>query len=367
MLEISQERLDQLLHAEVLHLATVPVQPVSMGEVITKNEPHELQHLIQREVPKRYAMRLRMIEGLSGWKEVAQLQEMHAMLRRWYQLLTLSSMMDLNHFTARVGTIRAGEKLAVTTVAAGIRKMRRCEGGDHDDDFLDRWIDGFLLLRIGSNMLLDQYRATVPRKFGGSICRPTGIIDANCCATEVCQLAAGLAQKLCHTHLGKTVEFTIDNYVHGKSGPQPFRSSTFSYVPGYLRYIVLEIMKNSFSATVKNATCDEELHKVKIIICCDSHRVAIRITDRGGGIPFDVGDQIWSYLYGAAAHTGSDSTVRATGLGGFGVGLPLSRLHAVYLGGKLHITTYPGYGTDAHLLLPRIEKEQVEKMPLDRW
>lgn len=363
MLSISKARLDQLLQAEVAYLATVPVEPVSITEILAKREPNELVKLIQSEVPKRYAMRLRMIEGLSGWQEVPQLKELHNMLRRWYQMLTLSSITVLKHFTARITTIRGQEKMVVLSVAAGIRQLRKCQGGEHDDDFLDRWIDAFLLLRIGSNMLLGQYMSTVPTEHGGTLCRPNGLIDVNCCATTVCQSAALLAQKLCMTHVGKCPEFEIRSFVYGKEGDQPMGSNTFSYIPGFLRYIVMELMKNSFNATVKNAVGDE-MQKVRVIVCCDSHRVAIRISDRGGGIPFDVGDRIWSYLYGAAADGDQNA---ATNMGGYGVGLPLSRLHAVYLGGKLHITTYPGHGTDAHLLLPRLGADQTENMPLDKW
>ena len=36
-----------------------------------------------------------------------------------------------------------------------------------------------------------------------------------------------------------------------------------------------------------------------------------------------------------------------TGLSfGYGIGLPLSRLHAKYLGGALHLVSLPGYGVD---------------------
>lgn len=366
---ISKVRLDQLLRAEVAHLATVPMQPISISEILAIREPRELVKLIQSEVPKRYAMRLRMIEGLSGWQTVPQLKELHSMLKHWYQLLALADVTKLSEFTAHINGIRDGEKTAlsarstVLSVASGTRLLRKQAGGEHEDEFLDRWIDGFLLLRIGSNMILDQYRCIVPKKYGGRLEMLDGLVDKKCNATAVCESSARVAQKICQQELGNAPEFSIDTFVHGEEGTQPASSSTFSYIPGYLRYIVTELMKNSFTATVKNTKTDDEPPKVRIIVCCDRHRVAIRVSDRGGGIPFDVGDQIWSYLFGVAAGSGEN----ATNLGGYGVGLPLSRLHAVYLRGKLHITTYPGHGTDAHLLLPRIEADQVESMPLDRW
>ena len=110
----------------------------------------------------------------------------------------------------------------------------------------------------------------------------------------------------------------------------------------------------------------EDLSKrpVRIRVCRDEHRVAILVSDEAGGIPFEVGDRIWSYMYGTAAKQGSESPNSAEDLlSGYGVGLPCARLYARYLGGTLSLTSYPGYGTQAHLLLPRIDSEQVEELP----
>ena len=110
----------------------------------------------------------------------------------------------------------------------------------------------------------------------------------------------------------------------------------------------------------------EDLRKrpVRIRVCRDEHRVAILVSDEAGGIPFEVGDRIWSYMYGTAAKCGGDSLNSAEDLlSGYGVGLPCARLYARYLGGNLSLTSYPGYGTQAHLLLPRIDSEQVEELP----
>ena len=65
------------------------------------------------------------------------------------------------------------------------------------------------------------------------------------------------------------------------------------------------------------------------------------------------------YLY-------SGSPTAMTGLSfGYGIGLPLSRLHARYLGGSLDLVSLPGYGVDAYLSLPRVDSELVETVPED--
>jgi signal transduction histidine kinase len=92
----------------------------------------------------------------------------------------------------------------------------------------------------------------------------------------------------------------------------------------------------------------------------------ICIKDRAGGIPFDVGQHVWSYLYSTKKkRDGIDDLEKsgATELAGFGVGLPLSRLYASYLGGSLNLVSLPGYGTHAYVFLPRLPQELVEIVP----
>merc|ERR1712054_521650 len=94
---------------------------------------------------------------------------------------------------------------------------------------------------------------------------------------------------------------------------------------------------------------------ITIIVCADEYRVHIRINDRAGGIPFDVGEHVWSYFYSTTKRT-ADSTYgdEATELAGYGVGLPLSRLLAKYLGGNLRLVALPGYGTSVDIELKRV-------------
>ena len=54
---------------------------------------------------------------------------------------------------------------------------------------------------------------------------------------------------------------------------------------------------------------------------------------------------------------------QGTPLAGYGVGLPLSRLYARYLGGALHLQSLPGVGTCAYLYLKRLETEAREELP----
>ncbi|CAE8632567.1 unnamed protein product [Polarella glacialis] len=139
-------------------------------------------------------------------------------------------------------------------------------------------------------------------------------------------------------------------------------------VPNYLFYIMVELLKNSARATVETCNGDPrqlQRRPITITVGADQSQVAIRVHDEAGGIPFSAADHVWSYLYSTAQQTkgGSTFSQQGTPLAGYGVGLPLSRLYARYLGGSLHLQSLPGVGTSAYLYLKRIETEAREELP----
>lgn len=366
---VARERLDELLDAEVGYLSNVPIHPFTLQEVLGLGSAESLAACILSDVPKRFAVRIRMIEGLAGWDQIPELNELHSRMRNWYRYLRLIDphCIDLKRLTETTRAIRQEGSSTVGLVALGIFKLQRANSQCADDeaytdDFLDHFLDGFLLSRIGSNMLLDQYFARAPKEAGG-LARKTGIISPRCDAVALCKQAADYASRICQMHTGQLPVVLYDNYEAGKGACQADSPCYFSYIPGYLRYIMVELLKNSFKATLMGATAAEIAERpIHILICRDECHVAIRVSDRAGGIPSHVGERIWSYLYGAAARGSDDCS--ATPLSGYGVGLPLSRLHARYLGGQLQINTYPGFGTDASVRLPRITSEQVEEIEI---
>merc|ERR1712224_356088 len=93
--------------------------------------------------------------------------------------------------------------------------------------------------------------------------------------------------------------FVIETHVAGNQQMNPESSCIFTFIPSYLTYIMTELLKNSCRASVEQCANQEELNQrpIQIIVCCDEGRVAIHVSDRAGGIPFDVGENIWSYLY----------------------------------------------------------------------
>mmetsp|Transcript_90649 Transcript_90649/g.180279 ORF Transcript_90649/g.180279 Transcript_90649/m.180279 type:complete len:171 (+) Transcript_90649:1-513(+) len=134
----------------------------------------------------------------------------------------------------------------------------------------------------------------------------------------------------------------------------------FSYVPTYLFYIVRELLRNSARATAEAVAAsggdpaEYERRPIKVTVCADRFKVGIRISDKGGGVSFGDAERWWSYTFSTSKQTNKDYMDRSP-LSGKGMGLPLSRLYARYLGGGLELMNMPGVGVDAYLFLSRIE------------
>ena len=66
------------------------------------------------------------------------------------------------------------------------------------------------------------------------------------------------------------------------------QSSTFTYVPMHLEYMLTELLKNSMRATVETHGHKKTMPAVKLSISYGKEDVSIKITDEGGGIPRSV-------------------------------------------------------------------------------
>jgi len=370
MVPVPESLLEQLLQTEAAYVASSQVRAVSMHEILDTMQAHRVAKFIHMELPKRIAVRMSMIESLVGWQMVPELVQSHENLSCWYRDLRLvrrSREVGLKEFIAVMKKIKRQGDGMVGLGVLGMHKWYSSSHTDHTDEFVNKWLDDYFMIRIGSNMLVDQCIALASVEDGG-LGHPTGIVDTNCDIVRICERAAQYAKALCEVQLGRSPVYSIETSAWDSPAPHDF-----SYIPRYLRYIMVELIKNSFKATVERSTDDANLRArpVRILVSSDSMHCGIRVSDQAGGIPFDVGKRIWSYLYGAAGAAGSVKLARggennsdgvpiATPLAGWGVGLPISRLHARYLGGTLILCSYPGMGTDVSLFLPTISRNQVE-------
>eukprot|EP00448_Togula_jolla_P027681 CAMPEP_0170649324 /NCGR_PEP_ID=MMETSP0224-20130122/45226_1 /TAXON_ID=285029 /ORGANISM="Togula jolla, Strain CCCM 725" /LENGTH=334 /DNA_ID=CAMNT_0010980947 /DNA_START=248 /DNA_END=1252 /DNA_ORIENTATION=- len=317
-----------------------------------------------KHVPIRFAVTMRMIENLEGWSKVPELVSRYWQLTRFYEMLLSvgNQPIDLRDFTSVVKEMRVRGRGSLKRVILGMFKLC-CDSPKADRDAIDKWLNKLLVLRIGHNMLADQHVACTSVDDGG-LGSPTGIIDLRCDVVKVCEEAALEASLSCQKQYGRLPTYTVGNYRAGSRTQLQDSPCIFTYIPTHLRFILLELFQNGFKATLDNAAQDhdDDLRRrpLQISVCRDDRRILIRIRDRGQGIPPGMGEGIWSYMQWCASHQdGKDQKDRRRAL--FGGGLPLCRQLARYLGGDIEIRSYPGYGTDAVLFLPRLDSELVER------
>jgi len=124
----------------------------------------------------------------------------------------------------------------------------------------------------------------------------------------------------------------------------------------------------------------EVLPPVVVTIAESEKDVLFRISDQGGGIPFDDLDKVWNFTYTTARHHDFNVTSSTTPsalvalaqnpeepltsapMAGTGFGLLTARVHAEYLGGSIQLKSMEGYGTDAYYRAKRTADDQLESI-----
>eukprot|EP00931_Biecheleriopsis_adriatica_P003527 TRINITY_DN105328_c0_g1_i1.p1 TRINITY_DN105328_c0_g1~~TRINITY_DN105328_c0_g1_i1.p1 ORF type:complete len:429 (-),score=72.65 TRINITY_DN105328_c0_g1_i1:80-1366(-) len=355
-LPVSERRLQEFLEAEVTHFAAMNRRPITLEDLLrAAASPRRAAAMVRQELPKHFAARLRQIEELPGWKEDASLSDLHSRYRQSFQELRMTEVdKDLTEFTAAVRRLKQRQRKALSLIGEVLIRRRESVHGQ-DKEFWMEWLNKFLQSRICTEMLTSQYMEIINQMEAGRT-DITGIVDPECDPASICRNAAEAARTLCANHLSFSPIVEIE--VRTK------RSHAFSYIPLYLHYILLEVLKNSCYSTAQAALISSSLadpvqgKPIQVVICSDDHRVAIRISDMGGGIPFDVGERVWDFGFSGSSRI-SGEPAAANALAGYGLGLPMARLYARYLGGSLSLVSLPEYGVDTYLFLPRIDTAPI--------
>lgn len=358
--DISEDRLSELLGAELTLLSNQVLTPLSLRQVLDANTPHKAAELMRRELPKRFAHRIRQIEEWPGWQDVPELEKLHELYFSSFRELSLAEPGGggggLGPFTEAVQRHKRRMQRVLPMLMEAMHELQE-DGCGLSHTKVDSWLNRFLLARIGTEMLSTQFLGL------GS---PTshGIAYRACCPARIIERAAMRVRSLCAQEFpwlrDEDVKINVESVRHDPDGPG---HTHITYVPQYLFYIVVELLKNSARATVITARDSQrpfERRPITVSVCADDKSLVIRVEDRAGGIPAKSLDKVWSYLYTTAPARSDSWEHQGTPLAGFGVGLPLSRLYARYLGGNLRLISMPGQGTLAYVNLLRLEEEAFE-------
>ncbi|KAF8819261.1 ATPase/histidine kinase/Dna gyrase B/HSP90 domain-containing protein [Cardiosporidium cionae] len=161
-----------------------------------------------------------------------------------------------------------------------------------------------------------------------------------------------------------------------------------------MRYVLLEIMKNSIASTTfksffsensETITLEESSSQRKCVspVYCILHHQSdgmwIRISDFGEGIEASRLDCIFSCINthdpkrdslskiadDCIQGTYSCNKALSSQMEGYGMGLALCRAFVNYVGGQLLIESVVGEGTDVYIFFPSLKGKTAEKLPME--
>lgn len=317
---------------------------------------------------------------------------------------TLSTLEDEIRFTEVLAELVHTHTDTIPILAQGFLECRRYISPAE----VTRFLDEHLRARIGTRLIAEQHIAlhfsSKPHFDPGASPTPCtdhpsfiGVIDTHLRPAGVIDSCGEFVADICELKYGVRPRWEIDG--------DP--DTTFAFVPNHLEYIVTELLKNAFRATVESNMTREPVvitiapepptgddkspppSPARHSSSSDAIRplddnapgVTIRIRDRGGGIGPEILPNIWSYSFttmsedddlpsgssgnsnGGGSSIGTSSTSidalnvisnssnGGSSIAGLGYGLPLGRAYAEYFGGGVAVQSLYGWGTDVYLRL----------------
>lgn len=294
----------------------------------------------------------------------------------------ITTLDEENSFTEIMAGLVHTHSNTIPTLARGFLESRNYI----HPEAVTRFLDEHLRARIGTRLVAEQHIALhyssqdYLRQSGQSVGTPSsyvGIIDTALRPADIVRSCETFVAEICELKYGVRPTVRIDG--------EP--ETRIAHVPVHLEYVITELLKNAFRATIE---CGQESEAIEVTIAptaaastsptsvgdvasmCTSTTspgVTIRIRDRGGGISPENYVNLWNYGFTTfneseasdATSSGNDALDVISGAGaggstlaGLGYGLPLGRAYAEYFGGGIAVQSLWGWGTDVYLTLKGI-------------
>ncbi|CAG8456932.1 4360_t:CDS:2 [Ambispora gerdemannii] len=246
----------------------------------------------------------------------------------------------------------------IPTLAKGFQECKKYMKSDDIKLFLDDMIRA----RIGIRLIAEQHIALHNAHDPNYI----GIINTRTQPKKLIEQCAKFVQELCEVHYGSAPETIIDGQI----------DTTFTYVPVHLEYIISEVLKNSYRATVEYSQKINryDLPPIQVTISQGKNSIGIRVRDQGGGISAKDLPSIFDYSFTTVPQddhenhpsdnilVGVSTMAMQAGVGGpiagLGYGLPLARIYAQYFGGSINLMSLYSRGCDVFIRLKQIDESK---------
>ncbi|KAI4243198.1 MAG: hypothetical protein L6R40_003566 [Gallowayella cf. fulva] len=377
---------------QVARLAARPLHPLALTDLVRHGRPplstealFSSANFTLSLLPIRLAHRIQALRNLPfivvSNPHIAQIYSnyIHSFSTLLpYQERRITNLEDEIQFTEVMADLVQTHSNTIPTLARGFLECRKyISPGD-----VTHFLDEHLRARVGTRLMAEQHIAlhlsSTPHN-GGEHDQSSyiGVIDTALRPAEIVRHCEAFVGEICELKYGVRPTVVIDGQVDAR----------MTHVPTHLEYIITELLKNAFRATVESG---KEREPIEVTIAVtpnvpessetavdeprlslsSSSGVTIRIRDRGGGISPDVLPSIWAYSFTTfadedimgmnksgnhgkvdALNAISGSNGDSSSLAGLGYGLPLGRAYAEHFGGGVQVQSLWAWGTDVYLNL----------------
>ncbi|KAJ8514661.1 hypothetical protein ONZ45_g7834 [Pleurotus djamor] len=305
-LEVTQLLSKYAAHTPMpINLATL----LSFGRPLSPESVLSSAHYALSEIPRRLATRVRSLEALPfivGTNPYIA-KTLNAYRESFRLLATYNRVHDLEgnrRFVETLSELVQRHANDIPTMAKGFQECSRYMAPTQVSTFLDGAIRNRISVRLIAEQHIALYHAFVTSEEADPSC--TGVIDMSLSPQKMVKMCGSFVSDLCEASLGVSPKIEIS----GDTG------ATFAYVPVHIEYILTEVLKNSFRATVEHhqrhhgSSSLHDLPPVQVTISSplefpslpiDNHKfLSIRVRDRGGGVSQTDMARIFSYGFTTA-------------------------------------------------------------------
>lgn len=380
-------------------------QLAGFGKKLTKQKVLASANFVRLELPIRLAMRIRDLQtlpfGVVNNFHLAQIYESYYHLFNAFRKIgTINSLPENDEFCKVISALLDQHVFNLSHLMMGALELSILENLPQHE--LDLFMSSMLRSRISRRVIVEEHLSLteIHKKHPYQENPPDyiGEIFQNCNAKEQFEKVADLVRD---SMLGpfpdksKMPDLIIDGDV----------DASFQFMVPHLHYLIGEILRNSFEATIKThgASGTGKLPPIKITIIDSKKQIVFRISDRGGGVSHSKLESMWSFgklpdlarnslknfhripglqMYSNLKVTPAGSSIVNTqnGLGQtsvadineistqtkkstleklimrphqfkLGLGLPMCKVYADYWNGDLTMNSLEGYGSDTCLTL----------------
>jgi len=361
----------------------------------TDNKKLEQALFLKNEIPIRLAKLIGELESLPyGLSQTNSIRILRRIYISSFNQLVNYPIKDIERDHVPFEKLLKGilkNRFVVPVTAMGLHEIRRSNPSIPDIStscpYLGQFLNKFFRSRIALRLLM------------GNVCYGQngkedneGEIPKEINFEKIFEVTSADVTKICNNIYGRSPAIKVKNRIKGK----------FNYLPSHIYVILYELLKNSCRAVCEFHGHSKILPVIQVIVVGGEDEVVIKIQDMGGGIPQDQIEKIWLYAYSSAhiseekwddkglvfdsqkrpiwdihpgqieqstrknhdVPTGDEQrnvdllgVIAGSTMAGYGVGLPITRLHATLFGGRVELKSAHGHGVDTYVYLPHIRQD----------